>query len=442
MDSGEYSSKQEGMGYGHRVAQKGVNTTDAKANQYTMPAIQNGSPYGQVPNTQNFVYAQQPNQLQQQPYIQNGNSLETQLAMQKISSDAAEIKRLTQQLEAMKNGQNNQEKKDSVFENLSEQIRNESDQKVIDAYTNQKESYRKEKDELEQLRKYKAEQEEKDRKQRDKEELEKKIEEERSKLEDQQNQINDTFEALESVDTSALTDPNALRNYLDEIDNISDIRKFRKLVEEGFEDRTEENKKYEEQNRGYLKTLEDKFSENQREITNKQSELNMLENNKSIFRKFIEWITGSKDEKAEKLKEKIQKLRDDIKNDMVDIDKQKEVLKNIVLEGVEIIKERNEKIKELQDKEREERDEKRKMVYGYKGTEEYNKIKREALHNSIKNKIMNINSLVGVQEKVNKNVAETWKRIYPEKDMQNGNAENNLNSINKAKEKKGSGRGW
>ena len=413
-----------------------LNTT-----QHTAPTIQNV-----IPNAQ--VYAQQPQVIyttpmqqqitnQQQPQInQTTNSLESSLASEFVSSLKEQAK------ENKTAAQTNTQQESSTLSKINTQIIKNAEQKITDIYKVQQEAEEERKKEFKRLQeeneRYKKEEE--GRKQ--KEENDKILENERSKLEDQQNQINDTFEALESVDTSAFTDPNALRNYLDEIDNISDIRKFRKLVEEGFEDRTNENKQYKEQNYGYLKTLEDKFSENQRELTNKQSELNMLENNKSIFRKFIEWITGSKDEKAEKLKEKIQKLRDDIKNDMVDIDKQKEVLKNIVLEGVEIIKERNEKIKELQDKEREERDEKRKMVKGYKGTEEYNKIQKFAVTGSIKNKMVNIKNLVALQNSVNKHVTDTWGERYPEKNTQNEIAENNLNSINEQKKKKGNGRGW
>jgi hypothetical protein len=190
---------------------------------------------------------------------------------------------------------------------------------VIDTYTNQKESYRKEKEELEQLRKYKAEQEEKDRGQRDKEEFEKRLEDERGKLEEQQVEIDNTREALESVDTSAFTDPNALRNYLDEIDNISDIKKFRSLIEEEYGNLKKENEKNKEKNGSYLKTLEDQLSKNQQEITSKQTELNRHQSSKSFIKKIIEWISGSKDKKGQELKERLAELRKEVEGNMTDI---------------------------------------------------------------------------------------------------------------------------
>ena len=372
--------------------------------------------------------------VQQQPQVQNSNDFTRTIAQKYVTH-------LENQTQQQASTQGNLLDGGTIGQ-LKNEINANAERQLFDIYQGRQNTEAEKQKELEELRKFKERVDNEKKEAIINKQVEEKTEKKMSDLEDQQNQINDTVEALESVDTSAFSDPNALRNYLNDIDNISDIKKFRSLIEEEYGNLKKENEKNKEKNGSYLKTLEDQLSKNQQEITSKQTELNRHQSSKSFIKKIIEWISGSKDKKGQELKERLAELRKEVEGNMADIKKQREVLKEILLDGAQIMQKETEEMKKIDSENMKRLFNRREQ---FKKIEESKEIKQDyqtSLINTIRGNTSNIRDLTAIRDRIFNERNSKWSEIYPKKDVNNNNSKiMSLNSINDQK-KKSNSRGW
>ena len=435
MDSGGYSSKQEGIGYGDRVAPKVVNTTNA--NQYTTPAIQNGGL-----NARNVVYVPQQNQQQvaympvpQPQYIQNSNSFTEQVAIQKINNDQERIKQLTQEVVSLKNGQKDQEKKDSVFDTLYDEVSNDNKQKTMNFYTNQKKAEEENQKELDELRKYKKEQEKKEEAQRQKEELEKKFEDQESELKNRGKELDEREDLLYSMNLNSKADREEFASYKEKTGQVEDLQEYGETLKNFYEKQIEINDDEKKQKLKYIEDLEKETKTKIGQITSMEQDINNRKAGESIITKIINFLTGKRDKKSEELKEKIKKLTKDIKEGNTTIEQQKQELKAIEKKGLEMIKEKLDEMRQNSEDQIKDLKDKKQQYDAVKNSDEYKKVDKDIFRTSQLDRLHRCKEQIDLINSMSlKRSGEIYNK-YSIEPSRNDSTRYDLNSINRAKGK-------
>lgn len=345
--------------------------------QHVAPMIQNTN---QVPLQPQLVYTPMQPQIanQPQPQINQTNSLEANLANKFVSN-------LEQQLKDKTTAQTNTQQVSGTLSEIDKQIRVNAEQKINDIYKGQQKAEEEKQKEFERLKEENERFKKEEEARKQKEENDKKLEDELSEIESRQRDLDDREDYITLMEKNALLDEKEFTEERERFDMVKDIKLYNDELENTYNSQYDMITKRKDEQLKLVSKTDKEIYNNAEKLDKLNEKLNRKKAGENIFVKIINFITGHEDKESKKIKEEIKKLSKKIDEDKISIEEQREELKKIEKNGLEILRKKTEDMAKNSQTQMDELKERRKQYDDIVNSHEYKTKDKEMYKDYITN---------------------------------------------------------
>ena len=356
------------------------------------------------------------------------NSLESNLANKFVSN-------LEQQLKDKTVTQTNTQQVSGTLSEIGKQIRVNAEQKINDIYKGQQKAEEEKQKEFERLKEENERFKKEEEARKQKEENDKKLEDERSEIKNIKQELDEREDYITLMEKNTLLDEKEFTEERERFDMVKDIKLYNDELENTYNSQYDMITKRKDEQLKLVSKTDKEIYNNAEKLDKLNEKLNRKKAGENIFVKIINFITGHEDKESKKIKEEIKKLAKKIDEDKISIEEQREELKKIEENGLEILRKKTEDMAKNSQTQMDELKERRKQYDDIVNSHEYKTKDKEMYKDYITNILNRRQEQVNlIQAMANKRNKDIYSKYGIEKINQD-RPKYSKDTINKAKTK-------